>query len=150
MSRIDALAERIGETPINTIEKVVRGKSRDSFWYSPILKEKLKDVTAEAVVSPRSEEELLQVLAACWALDIPVTPRGGGTGNYAQAVPLAGGVVLDMKLMNRIKSIGNGVLVVEPGAVMSKIEEKTRDHSGQELRMHPSTRETATARKSVV
>ncbi len=144
MSRIEALAERIGNVPITTRDNVVRGKSRDSFWYSPILKEKLKNVMAEAVVSPRSEEELLLVLAACWALDMPVTPRGGGTGNYAQAVPLAGGVVLDMKPMNRIKSISDGVLVVEPGAVLSRIEVETREHGGQELRMHPSTRETAT------
>ena len=104
MSRIEALTERIGDVPITTRDNVVRGKSRDSYWYSPVLKEKLKGVMAEAVVSPRSEEELLRVLAACWALDIPVTPRGGGTGNYAQAVPLAGGVVLDMKPMNRIRS----------------------------------------------
>ena len=144
MSRIEALAERIGDIPINTQEKVVRGKSRDSFWYSPVLKEKLKDVMAEAIVSPRSEEELIQVLAACWALDIPVTPRGGGTGNYAQAMPLAGGVVLDMRRMNQIKSIEEGILVVEPGAVMGRIEAETRERSGQELRMHPSTRESAT------
>ncbi len=144
MSRIEALTRRIGDIPMTTRDTVVRGKSRDSFWYSPVLKEKLKDVMAEAVVSPRSEDELLQVLGACWALDIPVTPRGGGTGNYAQAVPLAGGVVLDMKPMNRIKSIGEGVLVVEPGAVLSGIETATREHSRQELRMHPSTRETAT------
>ena len=144
MSRIEALAGRIGDTPITTRENIVRGKSRDSFWYSPILKEKLKDVMAEAVVSPRSEDELLRVLGACWVLDIPVTPRGGGTGNYAQAVPLAGGIVLDMKRMNRIRSIGDGVLVVEPGAVLGRIETETREHSRQELRMHPSTRETAT------
>ena len=144
MSCIEALAGSIGDIPITTRDNVVRGKSRDSFWYSPVLREKLKDVTAQAVVSPRSEEELLRVLAACWALDIPVTPRGGGTGNYAQAVPLAGGIVLDMKPMNRIKSISEGILVVEPGAVLSRIEAETREHGGQELRMHPSTRETAT------
>lgn len=144
MSRIAALIERIGDIPIVTQEKAVRGKSRDAFWYSPILKEKLDHVTAEAVVSPRGEAELLSVLAACWVLDIPVTPRGGGTGNYAQAMPLAGGIVLDMKGMNRIKSVGDGLLVVEPGALMARIEDETRAHSGQELRMHPSTRETAT------
>ncbi len=144
MSRIVALTERLGDVPITTNERTVKGKSRDAFWYSPLLKAQLENVRAEAVVSPRDEGELLKLLAACWALDIPVTARGGGTGNYAQAVPLAGGVVLDMKSMNRIVSIGDGVLVAEPGAILSKIEEETRAASNQELRMHPSTRETAT------
>ncbi|MGI9371771.1 MAG: FAD-binding oxidoreductase [Hyphomicrobiales bacterium] len=144
MSVIDELTERLGEIPIETNAKIVRGKSRDFFWYSPILKEKLDHVVGDAVVSPRSEEEVVQVLAACWALDLPVTPRGGGTGNYAQSMPLAGGVVLDMTRMNKIKSIGDGVLVVEPGALMGDIEKETRSAGGQELRMHPSTRETAT------
>ncbi len=144
MSSIDELIARLGDIPIETNSKIVRGKSRDFFWYSPVLKEKLDHVVGDAIVSPRSEQEVVQVLAACWALDIPVTPRGGGTGNYAQSMPLAGGVVLDMTRMNKIKSIGDGVLVVEPGALMGDIEKETRSNSGQELRMHPSTRETAT------
>ena len=144
MSRIDALAAALGEIPIATEAKEVRGKSRDFYWYSPVLKEKLEHVMAEAIVSPRDEDEVRQVLAACYALDIPVTPRGGGTGNYAQAMPLAGGIVLDMRKLNRIQAIGDGVLTVEPGAVMGKIEKETLAHSRQELRMHPSTRESAT------
>ena len=143
-SRISAFIEKIGDIPVSTQEKTLRGKARDAFWYSPILKEKLDHVRAEAVVSPRDESEVLRILAACWALDLPITPRGGGTGNYAQAMPLAGGIVLDMKGLNRVKSIGEGIVTVEPGAILSKIEEETRADSNQELRMHPSTRETAT------
>ncbi len=96
--------------------------------YSPILKQKLDHVTAEAVVAPRNEDEIATVLAACWALDMPVTPRGGGTGNYAQAMPLAGGIVLDMTAMNRIIEIGDGTVRVEPGALMGRIAgEPARD-----------------------
>ena len=35
-------------------------------------------------------------LGAAFALGVPVTPRGAGTGNYGQAMPLAGGIVLDL------------------------------------------------------
>ena len=64
----------------------------------------------------------MRTLAACWELDIPVTPRGGGSGNYGQAMPLAGGVVLDMMSLNHIRSIDAGTVVVEPGARLSAIE----------------------------
>jgi FAD/FMN-containing dehydrogenase len=144
MTLIESLINRLGDIPVITHPKLVRAKSRDFFWYSPILKQKLDHVTAQAVVSPGNEAEVLQVLTTCWDLDIPVTPRGGGTGNYGQAMPLAGGIVLDMTRMNQVKRIGDGVLVVESGALMGEIEDQTRADSGQELRIHPSTRETAT------
>ena len=119
MTRTDQLLEVIGDIPVTTAERLVRAKSRDFFWYSPILKEKLDHVTADAVVSPRNEDEVAKVLAACWALDIPVTARGAGTGNYGQAMPLAGGIVLDMTAMNRIIEIGEGTIRVEPGILMA-------------------------------
>ncbi len=144
MTAIEALTARIGDIPIQTAERAVRAKSRDFFWYSPVLKDRLDHVTADAVVSPRTEAEVVQVLAACYALDIPVTPRGGGTGNYGQSMPIGGGIVLDMVALNRIKSVEGGRLTVEPGALMGDIEEYTRAEHGLEFRMHPSTRETAT------
>ena len=94
MTRIAELARKIPDIAINTAEKAVRTKSRDYFFWSPILKEQLDHVTADAVVSPKNESEVMRTLAACCELDIPVTPRGGGTGNYGQAMPLAGGVGL--------------------------------------------------------
>jgi FAD/FMN-containing dehydrogenase len=142
MSALDTLIARLGDMPVLTAEKAVKAKSRDFFWYSPILKQKIDHVTADAVVAPRSEAEVVQVLAACYDLGIPVTPRGGGTGNYGQAMPLAGGVVLDMTRMNRVIDIAPGRIICEPGALMGDLEAETRK-TGQEFRMHPSTRETA-------
>ncbi|RBI85614.1 FAD-linked oxidase [Rhodosalinus halophilus] len=144
MTPLDPLAARIGDIPLITQEKAVRAKSRDFFWYSPVLKSRLDDVTAEAVVAPRSEAEVVTVLAACHDLDIPVTPRGGGTGNYGQAMPLAGGVVLDMARMTRILELRPGRVVTEAGALMGDIDTAARAELGEELRLHPSTRETAT------
>lgn len=144
MTQVSELLDRIGDIPVTTAERLVKAKSRDFFWYSPVLKEKLNHVTAEAVIAPRTEDEVAEVLAACYALDIPVTPRGGGTGNYAQAMPLAGGIVLDMTALNGIIEIGDGTVRVQPGALMGALQEELRERSGQELRMHPSTLETAT------
>ncbi len=122
----------------------VRAKSRDFFWYSPVLKARLDHVTADFVVTPKSEAEVIEVLRTCHAHDVPVTTRGTGTGNYGQAMPLAGGCVLHMHAMNRVKDIAPGRLVVEPGALLKDIDEACIAHSGQELRMYSSTWSTAT------
>jgi len=121
---------------------LVRQKSRDFYWYSPVLKRELEAVTADVVVAPTSEAEVRAVLAAAYQLEIPVTPRGAGTGNYGQAMPLMGGVLLNLAEMNKVKSIERGRVVCEPGALIIDVD-KAAEASGQELRMHPSTRGTA-------
>ena len=55
---------------------LVRQKSRDFFWYSPVLNERLKHVRADLVVCPASEADVVRTLAYCHAHRIAVTPRG--------------------------------------------------------------------------
>jgi FAD/FMN-containing dehydrogenase len=139
---IAAFRQAIGPIPCEDNPVLVRQKSRDFYWYSPILKRELDSVVADLVVSPSNEAEVASVLAAAYALRIPVTPRGTGTGNYGQAMPLAGGVVLNMAAMDRVRAVSPGRVVCEPGAVIAAIDAQTRQ-GGQELRMHPSTYATA-------
>ena len=123
---------------------LVRQKSRDFFWYSPILKAQLENVAGDLVVSPVSEDEVIRTLEVAFAHGAPVTPRGTGTGNYGQAMPLSGGIILNLQNMNKIKSISPGRVVAEPGIVIGELDRQTKAHSGQELRFHPSTAQTAT------
>ena len=122
----------------------VRRRSRDFYWYSPVLKRQLDHVTADAIVMPRDEAEIIEVVKACFAHDVPLTARGGGTGNYGQAMPLEGGVVLDLSELDRIEEIGFGRVRVQAGAKLADIDAATREHSRQELRLHPSTHKTGT------
>jgi len=138
-----AFAAALGDIPVITEPALVRQKSRDFFWYSPILKAQLNRKTADLVACPRSEAEVVTVAAACARARVPLTARGGGTGNYGQAVPLEGGVVLDLIGMNRIMALEDGMLTVEPGAKLIDIDLAMRPR-GWELRMHPSTKRTAT------
>jgi FAD/FMN-containing dehydrogenase len=121
----------------------VRKKSRDFYWYSPVLKRALDHVTGDLVVSPTTEAEVCRAIAAAFEADVPVTPRGSGTGNYGQAMPLAGGMVLSLGGLNAITHIGSGTVVAGAGTLLGKIDAATRAHSGQELRMFPSTHRTA-------
>lgn len=143
MRDLTALRDALCAFDLDENPASIQRKSRDFFWYSPILKEQLQDVCADLVVTPKSEAEVIEILRICHAHDAPVTTRGAGTGNYGQAMPLNGGVVLHMKDMARIKQIGDGVLVAEAGAVLKDLEAAAR-REGQELRLFPSTTASAT------
>lgn len=122
-----------------TNPQVVQRLSRDFYWYSPILKKLLGDKQADAVVQPISTDEVVKVLACCYARKIPVTARGAGTGNYGQAIPLQGGVVLDLARMDTIEQITpEGVAVAGPGVRLGILENAARE-AGWELRCYPST-----------
>jgi FAD/FMN-containing dehydrogenase len=139
---IAAFRNLIGSIKSEDNPTLVKQKSRDFYWYSPVLKRELEAVTADIVVTPKTEAEVATVLKSAYELGIPVTPRGGGTGNYGQAMPLTGGVLLNLIEMNRVLSIHPGRAVCEPGAILREIDRETAA-SGQELRMFPSTRATA-------
>src|SRR4051795_13589770 len=99
MTIADFRAE-LGDIPVEDHPRIVQQRSRDHYWYSPILKAKLDHVTAEIVVSPRDIEEVKTVLAAAFKHDVAITPRGAGTGNYGQAMPLSGGAMLNLMNMD--------------------------------------------------
>lgn len=144
MSALEALKSALDGLPIEDNPAIVKQKSRDFFWYSPILKRQLEEVTGDLIVTARTQDDVVRVLKVCYELDVPVTTRGSGTGNYGQAMPLSGGVVLNLAEMNRVLEIKQGSVVAEAGAIMSHMDEQTKEHSGQELRLHPSTYRTAT------
>src|SRR5258707_15330841 len=81
---IDALLADIGDVPSSLDITEIRRKSRDYYWYSPILNTQLKDKLADIIVMPRDEADVIRVAAACYRHRIPLTARGGATGNYGQ------------------------------------------------------------------
>jgi len=121
----------------------VRQRSRDFFWYSPVLKRQLNHLSADLVACPADQDELAAVLRAAVRHRLPVTARGGGTGNYGQAVPLEGGVVVDLTGLDRILWIRDGMMRVEAGCRLIDLDRRLRE-DGFELRIFPSTKRTAT------
>ncbi len=136
------LAAALAPVPVEAAPTLVRQKSRAVGGYRPVRQPRLRGGPAARVVSPRSEAEVIAVLRQCHAAGVPVTARGAGTGNYGQAMPLAGGVVLDLMALDGIGVPERGVLRVGSGARLHEIERQCRPH-GWELRMFPSTRRTA-------
>lgn len=78
----------------------------------------------EAVVRVKDAAQISEVMKACTAHGIPVVPRGAGSGLTGGALPVAGGVVLDMVGMNRILEIrtDDQVAVVQPGVVTGELQ----------------------------
>lgn len=122
-----------------TAPTVVDRLSHDFYWYSPVLRPRLASKCADVVVQPVSVEEVLRVLRVAGKNEIPVTVRGAGTGNYGQCVPLEGGIVLDLSLMDKLEEITeDGVAVCQPGLRLAVLETEA-GKAGWELRMYPST-----------
>lgn len=144
MTDITPLLADINGIETITKEQTVRQKSRDFFWYSPVLKRQLEDLKGDVVIVPKDEKEIIASLRACYAHRVPVTVRAGGTGNYGQAMPMQGGAILDLVSMNQVKSIQAGRVVAEPGVRMLDLDRTTQEDSSQELRFHPSTRKLGT------
>ena len=119
--------------------------SRDAYDYSPVLSPKLEGARAQLVSRPKSVAAVEQLAAACARHGIPLTVRGSGTGNYGQCVPLDGGVVMLTTGLQRIRSLdpSTGVVTVEPGCLMSHLDQELRRH-GRQLRLLPSTWRSAT------
>lgn len=145
-SPLSDLIAGLGDIPHSSAPAELVAKSMDYAWFSPILKAELEGLTAELVVAPRSQDEVLKAIAACARHRIPLTARGAGTGTFGQAVPLAGGVVLDMSGVNRMLwtgTPGRAAARAEAGILIGDFDRATRAQ-GWELRMHPSTKRTAT------
>lgn len=117
--------------------------SRDAYDYSPVLTTQLATAEAELVVRPATVEQVSAVVAACAQHHVPITMRGAGTGNYGQAVPLLGGVVLVMTGLQVIRSTTADCFTAEAGCRLATIDEALAAH-GAEQRLLPSTYRTAT------
>lgn len=133
----------IGDVPCQDDPKIVGLKSKDYYWYSPILSEQLDGLVGQLVVRPDSEEQVMRVAAAAAKLRIPLTVRGGGTGNYGQCVPMEGGIILEMTKLDRVLDITDGKVICQAGARIERVESVVAK-TGQMLSMFPSTKRLAT------
>ena len=109
------LSEIVGD------KNVLTGDEREN--YSRDETPKVKPVLPEVVVKPENTGSVAKILRLANERNIPVTPRGGGTGISGGAVPIYGGIVLSLERMNKILEIDrdNFVATVEPGVILSDL-----------------------------
>ncbi|WP_307394701.1 glycolate oxidase subunit GlcD [Bacillus horti] len=80
----------------------------------------------QAVVRPKSTEEIAQLLKLCYEYEIPIVPRGSGTNLCAGTVPTEGGIVILFTRMNQILEIDeqNLTITVQPGVITQQLIEQ--------------------------
>ncbi|GAH15204.1 unnamed protein product, partial [marine sediment metagenome] len=102
-------------------KNVLTGDEREN--YSRDETYKSKPVLPEVVVKPGDAVSVAKILKLASERNIPVTPRGGGTGLSGGAVPIYGGIVLSLERMNKILEIDedNFVATVEPGVTLADL-----------------------------
>ncbi len=78
----------------------------------------------ELILYPHSTDEVSRILALCNHHEIPVCPRGAGSGFAGGSVPIRGGVALVMTRMNAIREIHAEDLlaVVQPGVINGALQ----------------------------
>jgi FAD/FMN-containing dehydrogenase len=75
----------------------------------------------EFVVMPRSTKEIQEIVRLANEIKVPVIPMGSLTSEYADSVPLEGGIMLDMKKMNHIELDEELMNVtIEPGVTYAQ------------------------------
>jgi glycolate oxidase len=69
------------------------------------------------VILPENEAQVIVILQACKALNIPIVARGAGTGLSGGAMPHSQGILLGLAKLNRIVKIDleSATAVVQPG-----------------------------------
>lgn len=100
---------------IKEIDKLTH--SVDYFWLSRMFADRGRKMPeADFVVSPADAAETSKVVKIAGYYNLPVTVWGGGGGTQGGALPVAGGILLDTKRMDKIYEINTRSLYIECGA----------------------------------
>jgi len=111
---INKLKEIVGEDN-------VRDNIADLYVYSSDAS--VHSSKPDVVVRPSNIKEIQEIMRYANKNKIPVLPRGAGSGMSGQTVPLSGGIVLDMKSMDKIIEIRpeDVICKVEPGVINDEL-----------------------------
>jgi glycolate dehydrogenase FAD-linked subunit len=85
---------------------------------------------ADAIALPRDPPQVAETVAWCYAHDVPVIPRGGGTGFTGGAVPVDGGVVLSLERIKKLRRLDPGFwrAEAEAGMVTADLRRRAREN----------------------
>jgi len=103
---LSELADVVGEAYISTRPSDKLAYATDWSWMPQVwLDRGEKPVTPDVIVHPGSAEEISRVLKIANVYKMPVVPWGGGSGTQGGAAPIFGGILLDVKRLDKIIAI---------------------------------------------
>jgi alkyldihydroxyacetonephosphate synthase len=98
-----SLSSALGDGAVITAPDELAAYAADTYW--PALAAKAAGTPLarpDAVVRPRTEEEVAAVLQAAHEHHVPVVPWGGGSGTQGGALAIHGGIVLDLRELDEV------------------------------------------------
>jgi glycolate oxidase len=103
-----------------------------------------KNYLASIIVRPADTESLSQLIEKCWERSLPITIRAAGTSCFSSATPSKGGVIIDMRRINKIEHIDPEKMTVRVGAGISWLNliEKLSDY-GLAPKAYPTSFKTS-------
>ncbi len=141
-----ALAAVVGADAVRTDDAQLDAYTADTYW--PAIAARAAGTPMgrpDVVVVPRSEEDVAAVLRVASAYAVPVVAWGGGSGTQGGAVPVAGGVVVDLKGLDRIIEIDERSMTVTAQAGLNgNVLEAALNERGLMLPHYPASSEWAT------
>ena len=124
---VDELIAICGEDHVFTERSALLNRARVP---APFPAHRWEEHVPQAVVLPTTTEQVAEVVKLANRRGVPVVPRAGATGLTDGAVPLRHGIVVDVKVMNRILELDleDRTVTVQPGLNMLKLNEELRRH----------------------
>lgn len=114
---------KLNNDHLNELRKIV-GEAQlftDDFSRGKYGRDETEDLVfpPDVVVKPGSTEEVSEIVKFCNRHNIPITPRGAGTGLSGGALPIYNGIVLSLERFNKLIAIDEQNLqaCVEPGVI---------------------------------
>jgi Fe-S oxidoreductase/FAD/FMN-containing dehydrogenase len=127
-----------GRVTFDPLERSVY--SHDVGTFPKLVRPLLGNTMPGAVVQPQNEEELLELVRLANVEKVPLVPRGMATSGYGGVLPVRGGLVVDLRRMDRILEIDGDSLTatVETGVIWGYLERELAK-SDLALRTYPSS-----------
>jgi alkyldihydroxyacetonephosphate synthase len=125
------LEDVVGEENVSVLEADKLTYGVDYFWISRMWADKGKcPPKPDFIVLPASAEEVSKILKIANYYKIPVHTWGGGSGSQGSALPMAGGIILDTKRMNRLLDINieSRIITAETGMIFQNLEWFANEH----------------------
>jgi alkyldihydroxyacetonephosphate synthase len=141
-----ALTAAVGADAVSTVPEELDAYTADTYW--PALAATAAGAPLarpEIVVRPRTEEDVAAVLAAADAQGTPVVAWGGGSGTQGGALAIHGGIVLDLRSLDRVLDVDETSMTVtaQAGANGRRLEAELNAR-GLMLPHYPASVEWAT------
>ncbi len=135
------LSRLLGEDAVSTRAGDLSAASRD-MWPKALLwqLQGLAPKPPQVVAWPKSVEQVQELVRFAAEKGVPLTPYGAGSGVCGGAIPLGGGIVLDLKRLDRIRRVDREELLVDAEAgVLGLPLEQRLEHHGLTLGHFPSS-----------